>query len=926
MNIGDVFYNTVAHKEIDNTGNKTVRVGSTVPSGAVNLGYYFNTTASLEDTVSIIETNTNTSSLKYVEEWVHKSLLPNNNDNNFSECIDFEGKKGTELEGYWGVLFKKYVIWEEEPIIDQGVENKVLYEEFHGLSEKKVPMTKYYNDGTKSGTLTLAHEIYTAINFKDSLDQDIKFDSRRWNCKVKYEGLIQNNVARYNGSAKYAGVVSKKDGATNIDPEEIKEVIMFPNQDGILHNSNNDNLLDDDLFYITDKFKDGKPLYYKHKLRLKIYDSLGSDRQGTYDTRNIKLVYENGMPVNKKLYKFAVSLEKTQYENVYTGIIYTSFVPDVSNPIYAMYDGVPEQECIDNPLSVKSYEVKIGAIEKLSVLQAYDTEDYTVNKKVDLTNKSTITVNNGKIINDTREKIKIQFIVESENITTPPITVEVINKKYATHNELELFKDDDMIVSSKDINGFMTAKDMLFSYISDEEKKEITDDSIFRVVFNIGNKETLYNRDKVLLFTDTDGKGFIYARTYCDTGLTSEEGIGNLELDTNSIYYSKDNKIYKCFSVMCRNINQILISTPSEKNILKSWYPKIRYSYFEKAYERIDTSTNIVYSIPEYTKQTFGVYGMPYIDVKEEKPRVIGINTVKVCNTPMYIKIDSHCNPINVEATKLLADGTRKKMLIRSFNFLDGTIDFIDKISDNDDILINYTYEEQYYHYKGYYEDSNKDSKLIDLDLNPSMYSTFTDTSNEFHERKNTYELFNRVIHFFVKPMKVINKTTNKVEVSNEFTVYHKFDSQEPITPFDLYIGRVFVRHHTSLQSTRLIDTRTRGGGVIEEISDEVRRELEPESDYYLDIGTLDGKPYHENSVIIARIDNRVLKINGGRFSEEEVRTCVERWSAYGSYVIIEFVDVMTKEESPQSSLTVTRCPINKIHYKPHCIIEVIER
>ncbi|MGO0862318.1 hypothetical protein, partial [Clostridioides difficile] len=97
---------------------------------------------------------------------------------------------------------------------------------------------------------------------------------------------------------------------------------------------------------------------------------------------------------------------------------------------------------------------------------------------------------------------------------------------------------------------------------------------------------------------------------------------------------------------------------------------------------------------------------------------------------------------------------------------------------------------------------------------------------------------------------------------------------------------------------------------------------LEPESDYYLDIGTLDGKPYQENSVIIIRIDSKLLYKNGGRFSEEDIKKAVQKWAAYGSYPIIEFVDVISDDELPQISIEVSKNIDNQRHVRPSIWIE----
>lgn len=926
---GDLFSNTRAHKE-NNNNTRTIKLGKKVPDGAVNLAYYYNTTASFDDTVSIVETNTNTVTLKHVEKWIHKINLDEQDESHFPDSIEFNGEVDTEFEGYWGVLYRDYIMWDEEIDIDQEPENAVVYEEFLGLNEQRVPMTKRYSKNGKSGVLNLVHSIFTATDFtKDPTGTSPSgYIPRKWSCQAKYEGLIRNNKVKYDGSAKFTGVVAKKDGMSNIDPEQPKEILMYPDNAGVLFNSKGENLIDDDLFYITDKFKDGKPLYFKHRMKFRVYDSVGPDRYGVYNSDSIKLVSENHMPIYGDEYKYKVHISPTEFDNIYDAYIYTSFIPTLEAPIYVMYDGVPE-EAYSGKRSVNPLDIRVGILEKLSVIQAMDTDEYVVDVMQGLTQQSTITMKEFQIIDDKRDKVKIQYYVSAEGFETPPIPIEVINKKYALYSELDLFINDDMIASTKNNNGYMTAKDMLLAHLTDEQKKLIKDDTVFKVKFYTRDTvNTLYNKDKVLLFTDPDGKGLVYVRTYCDTGMPSDDSNNprmNRILDTDSVYKSISGRIHKGYSVKCRNVNQIVISSPAESNPLKGWYPKIRYSYFNKVYERIDNTIQLIYSVPEFNTQVFGKYGKPYIDIKNEKPRYIGNNTVRVSHTPMYVKTNSLWEPVNIKATKMQADGTEKVLAIKSFNFLHGIIEFEDKLSENDPINVSYSYEEQYYHYKGYYENMDKTTKIIDLNLNPSMYSTYCDTRNEVHEQRQSYDLFNRTIHFFLRPMRIIDYNTGKVETDNLFTIYHKFDTQEAEGPFDLHIGRIFVRHHTSLKSTELMDTRVRGGGVIEAMSDTLRRELEPDSDFYLDIGSIDGKPYQENSVVLVRIDNRVLQVNGGRFTEDEVREIVCKWSAFGTFPIIEFVNIIQEEDMPHSTMVVNKHIANTMNYSPYFEAEVVE-
>jgi hypothetical protein len=579
-------------------------------------------------------------------------------------------------------------------------------------------------------------------------------------------------------------------------------------------------------------------------------------------------------------------------------------------------------------LNISPLNVKVGIMEKLSVIAATDTDEYTVKTIQGITEQSTITMKEFEVISDTRQKVKLEYVISAGGFKTPPIPVEILNRKYAVYSEFPMFKDDDMIVPLTDNNGYMTARDILLYFGGETHREAIEGAKVVKVGFNFNDiTNTVYNSDKVLLYTDPDGNGLVYARTYMDTGFSSggTEPRYNLTTDPDSIYREYNGKIFKGFSVKCRNINQIVIAPPDETNPLKDWYPKIKYSYFNKVYERTDSTMQIIYSVPEFHTQVFGKYGSPYKDVVKEAPKFIGDNTVKVTYTPMYVRIDSNNDVENIKGYKILSDGTVKMLTVESFNFQWGYVTFEEQISDNDNVFIDYTYEEQYFHYKGYYGDQKKENKMIRFNINPSIYSTYDDTKEELVEGRQTYNLFNRTVYFFLRPMRVIDKQTGKVQTDNEFSLYHKFDTQESDGPLDLLIGRIFVRHYASQKSTVLIDTRSRGGGVIEAMADKVRSELEPDSDFYLDIGTLDGKPYQENSVIVFRFDRNILKINGGSFTEDQVKAAVQRWSAYGMYPIIEYVDVIHEDDMPQNTLKVNRYIENQTRFNPYIQSEIID-
>ena len=112
---------------------------------------------------------------------------------------------------------------------------------------------------------------------------------------------------------------------------------------------------------------------------------------------------------------------------------------------------------------------------------------------------------------------------------------------------------------------------------------------------------------------------------------------------------------------------------------------------------------------------------------------------------------------------------------------------------------------------------------------------------------------------------------------------------------------------------------------MIEEMLDQIRRELEPESDYYWDIGNWDGEPYTENGVVVIRLDRRILKQHGGRFTPQDIDRAVNKWLTAGVIPVIEYVQTFTKEELPQANLRVTSEYSNKLDYTPAAFISVEE-
>jgi hypothetical protein len=120
--------------------------------------------------------------------------------------------------------------------------------------------------------------------------------------------------------------------------------------------------------------------------------------------------------------------------------------------------------------------------------------------------------------------------------------------------------------------------------------------------------------------------------------------------------------------------------------------------------------------------------------------------------------------------------------------------------------------------------------------------------------------------------------------------IFHTFEelTNEPNT---LLLAKIQVRPNSAKDGIKLVDTRSRGGGLRETIGKALMKELMPESSSYWDIGFWDGSPYPENGVIVVRLPRYILKEFGGRLTKEEVEAAVEKHIAFGVFYIIEFLE-----------------------------------
>lgn len=814
-----------------------------------------------------------------------------------------------------------------------------------------------------------AYQYNVVVNYAGTLKKTVrtyKEVAAEYKATCHYTGIARKVWYDYDGVAYYRGAVTKGNGIGNVNPENDNEILMYCDEEGYLRRPvevtdengvttvKNFYRVESDYVYLTDVFKDNVACFYKYPLKLPIYDYRGPDENGFYEGDAVK-IFTSGLKDIPDTYKHNMKLKVAEYETVsditndfnivdkqvpkrYTAELYTSFISSSTDTFKVSYNAFNDSEtdnvALDNGVmeDVYNYPAMTPGIE--FTLEPVDTRA-RINK---------IKLSEVKRIEDTRRYVTFTYTITAERksdgkiFTTSPRTASILNKDYVVPAEYKNFEGRAMIISPK-VDGILQSPLDMVLYDQAAAKVEpvvTTKDSgytgfiFYATITEIASE----NRGAVNIKCSSDGGGYITAETTIETGFWNESlGTYTKKLSLESPYYLEKGYIYPGFKVKCMDTRYIKVQAPREEQLLQSWYPRIQFGHYSQILDQYGTHLKVCYTMPEYDTQHYSdKHGKPYVDVLEEQVTILNSHMVKTQRFPLYIKEDE----VTVSLFKKL-DNELFEIGIKDISFSDGIIITEETISENDNIVCTYTYVEESYVYRGFWRNKNDFARI---DLNPNMYHTYSDLNYTPSETRPSKNLFNKVIYFFMRPTveyeidaendSLIYDLENDEDIGsivleNTDTIYHQIDNAQPESDHDIYIGSVYIRQNTSLHSTVLVDSRTRGGGVIESMKDSLRRELEPESEYYLDIGYYDGEPYQENGVIIIRLDNSLLKEFGGRFTQGDIETKVKRWLGFGVYPIIEYVDSYSKRDMPQYNLTVEDSYTNVTNDTPEILLECVE-
>ena len=333
------------------------------------------------------------------------------------------------------------------------------------------------------------------------------------------------------------------------------------------------------------------------------------------------------------------------------------------------------------------------------------------------------------------------------------------------------------------------------------------------------------------------------------------------------------------------------------------WYVRVKNGAFRR---RMNTdgesvpsgyagSTLFEYRVPEYDYQMWDtVSGPPYKLSSGERVELLDKQTIQLQRTPMFIDQDEIIT--NIDASGFPPSGYLQIYVndspvpatgILDWDIYNGTVRLAQLLTHRDDIIATYIYKEEYVDYKGFVGSGglypvDPPYPYLQLDLNPTPV--------------HNYDMYasGTVASIFLKPYAVIDDGPGgygqPTVICNE-SLYHT-KSGVPSGVYDFKIASVSLGPHCKMLDLSITDVRTRGGGLsrlgIESL--ERVKGVQPESEFFWDVGYFDGQAVPANGVIVVKIPKSVLIQNGGQFGEDEVRQKVQKHAALGSYPIIQYI------------------------------------
>lgn len=361
--------------------------------------------------------------------------------------------------------------------------------------------------------------------------------------------------------------------------------------------------------------------------------------------------------------------------------------------------------------------------------------------------------------------IELYFIKNTHSGSVEIILDNDITKTY----NVSLFSEKPMYEKCFDLNGLENKKHSVSITVTDYIDIKSLDYNVSfckaysYTPFDFSDSEIIYKAELtnsnlnipicnfVNLYTNPNGNSNVSIEVFIETGILNNTVYdGKILLDTE--YKEHNNKIYCQYYIKLIDNRSMVLSNSRESELLKDWYLLIQYANINKVFNYRGIKTKYVYNLPEYNTQKYDTtLNRPFVNVINEEAIYINEKLIKVKLTPIYVDLDDTNNISNVKVY-IKNDNTTKEVQVENVVFTEGLIMLKDCVSENDNIVVNYTYIENYYVYRG----SFINNEFKQLDINTNKYHNYDTYENNSIITNSCNNLLNSIVYIYTKPSMII--------------------------------------------------------------------------------------------------------------------------------------------------------------------------
>lgn len=325
--------------------------------------------------------------------------------------------------------------------------------------------------------------------------------------------------------------------------------------------------------------------------------------------------------------------------------------------------------------------------------------------------------------------------------------------------------------------------------------------------------------------------------------------------------------------------------------------------------------------------------------------------TIKLPDTNVYDVYRMYRNGVDMLPNQSVSWVVRESATIKSFNPEEGTLELASPVAMGDEIRVTYRCKPAHYQYRGFFDDT----RFVDLDLNPSYGHTYDNgkpCSNllssvvylyllpsavyRLSDANTTGEVkIYRAVDYDVRhvlrwesgPTVSVPRENQDKTRSYKIGVYGQaqYDREymfSNILPNDmpgigdvsspvgtdlvaggvgglasdqsaLVLAKIYVSSAGSISSVKIIDTRSRGGGLGENFKTtlpSLTSDAVLEANSCWDVSGWEGTPVMLNGVVVFELPKTLLTSYGGNFTERQIEEIIQRHVAAGTKPVVRYI------------------------------------